>query len=43
MELPWADKAGAILCMYLGGERVGEAAVKILTGAENPGGKLALL
>ncbi len=41
MELPWADKAGAILCMYLGGERVGEAAVKLLTGAENPGGKLA--
>ena len=41
MELPWADKAGAILCMYLGGERVGEAAVKLLTGAENPSGKLA--
>ncbi len=41
MELPWADQAGAILCMYLGGERVGEAAVKLLIGEENPCGKLA--
>ncbi|MCI9336124.1 MAG: glycosyl hydrolase [Lachnospiraceae bacterium] len=41
MELPWADQVGAILCMYLGGERVGEAAVKLLTGEENPCGKLA--
>lgn len=41
MELPWEDQVGAILCMYLGGERVGEAAVKLLTGEENPSGKLA--
>lgn len=41
MELPWADQVNAILCMYLGGERVGEAAVKLLMGEENPCGKLA--
>lgn len=41
MELPWKDQVGAILCMYLGGERVGEAAVRLLTGQENPSGKLA--
>lgn len=41
MELPWKDQVGAILCMYLGGERAGEAAVKLLTGEENPSGKLA--
>ena len=41
MELPWIDQAGAILCMYLGGERVGEAAVRLLFGEENPSGRLA--
>lgn len=41
MELPWKDQVGAILCMYLGGERVGEAAVRLLTGQENPSGRLA--
>lgn len=41
MELPWAEKVGAILCMYLGGERVGEAAVDLVTGSKNPSGKLA--
>lgn len=41
MELPWIDQAGAILCMYLGGESVGEAAVRLLFGEENPSGRLA--
>lgn len=41
MELPWIDQAGAVLCMYLGGERVGEAAVRLLFGEENPSGRLA--
>lgn len=41
MELPWIGQAGAVLCMYLGGERVGEAAVRLLFGEENPGGRLA--
>lgn len=41
MELPWKDQVGAILCMYLGGERVGEAAVRLLIGQENPSGRLA--
>jgi len=39
--MPWADKAGAILEMYLGGEAVGMAAVDLLYGDVNPSGKLA--
>ena len=41
MELPWLDKVSAVLCMYLGGQRVGEAAVKLLYGDLTPSGKLA--
>ena len=41
IEMPWADRVPAILEMYLGGEGVGEAAVKLLYGEENPSGKLA--
>lgn len=39
--LPWADKVRAILQMHLGGERTGEAAVRLLFGKVNPSGKLA--
>lgn len=41
MELPWLPRVAAVLCMYLGGQRVGAAAVKLLYGEENPSGKLA--
>lgn len=41
VTMPWADKVPAILEMYLGGEGVGEAAVKLLYGERNPCGKLA--
>ncbi|MDO5422479.1 MAG: glycoside hydrolase family 3 C-terminal domain-containing protein [Eubacteriales bacterium] len=41
MCLPWADKAKAILCMYLGGQEVGRAAAELLYGEKNPCGKLA--
>lgn len=41
MELPWIHQVKSVLCMYLGGERVGEAAVKLLYGKANPSGKLA--
>lgn len=41
MELPWIDRVRAVLCMHLGGCAVGEAAVRLLFGEENPGGKLA--
>ena len=41
MELPWLSRAAAVLCMYLGGQKVGEAALKLLYGDENPSGKLA--
>lgn len=39
--MPWIGKADAVLEMYLAGEGAGEAAVRLLTGEENPSGKLA--
>ena len=41
MELPWADRAGAILYMGLGGQAAAGAAVDLLFGDENPSGHLA--
>lgn len=41
IEMPWADKAKAILNCYLGGESSGSAAADILFGDVNPSGKLA--
>lgn len=41
IEMPWADKAAAILELYLGGEGAGEATVNLLYGKANPSGKLA--
>ncbi|MCM1262854.1 MAG: glycoside hydrolase family 3 C-terminal domain-containing protein [Butyrivibrio sp.] len=41
VETPWADKAAAVLEMYLGGQGVGEATDKILYGEANPSGRLA--
>lgn len=40
-ELPWADKAPAILHAYLGGQALGGAVARILFGRVNPSGKLA--
>lgn len=40
-ELPFAEKAAAILNMYLPGQRGGEATRKLLFGEKNPCGKLA--
>ncbi|MCM1220284.1 MAG: glycoside hydrolase family 3 C-terminal domain-containing protein [Lachnospiraceae bacterium] len=41
IELPWVDSVKAILCMYLGGDQVGRAAVELLCGQANPSGRLA--
>ena len=41
MLTPWLDKVRAVLCVYLGGQGVGEATVKLLYGDKNPSGKLA--
>lgn len=41
IELPWLVHVRAVLCMYLGGDQVGRAAVELLCGAANPSGKLA--
>jgi len=41
VELPWLAQVPAVLCMYLGGEQVGAAAVDLLYGKVNPSGHLA--
>lgn len=40
VEMPWAEKAKAILEVYLGGQAVGEATVDVLYGEVNPSGHL---
>ncbi len=39
--MPWFDQVNAVLCMYLGGCRSGEAGWNLLSGKVNPSGKLA--
>ena len=41
IEMPWADKVDAILHTALSGQAGAKAALKILTGIENPSGKLS--
>ena len=41
VETPWADEASSVLCVYLGGEGVGEATDALLYGDANPCGRLA--
>lgn len=41
VELPWADRVGTVLELYLGGQGVGEAADALLFGEANPCGRLA--
>ena len=41
MLTEWISKVKAVLCMYLGGQSVGKAAVELLYGEKNPSGKLA--
>lgn len=41
VEMPWADKASAILWSYYAGMETGNAFTKILFGEVNPSGKLA--
>lgn len=40
VECPWADDVSSVLCMYLAGEGVGEAADALLWGDANPCGRL---
>ncbi len=40
VELPWRNKVKAILVSYFGGQEMGNALVDILSGAEEPGGRL---
>lgn len=41
VEMPWNDKARAVLNSYLGGQAGGGAVADILSGKVNPSGKLA--
>ena len=41
VETPWAEEAAALLHAYLGGQAGAEAIVDVLTGAVEPGGRLA--
>lgn len=41
VEMPWADRPAAILEVYLGGQAGGSAVADVLTGAVEPGGRLA--
>ena len=41
VEAPWLGKVRALLCLHLGGQALGDAAVRLLYGQANPGGKLA--
>lgn len=41
VEMPFIDKVHAILHMYLGGQGVDEAVVKLVSGDVNPSGKLS--
>ncbi|MCH4170193.1 MAG: glycoside hydrolase family 3 C-terminal domain-containing protein [Lactobacillus sp.] len=41
VTLSWLDKVKGLLNLYLGGQNVGQACARILTGQVNPSGKLA--
>ena len=41
VETPWADDAAALVHAYLGGQAGAEGLADVLTGAVNPGGRLA--
>ena len=41
VEMPWIGKVRAVLEAYLGGQAVGQAAVRVLFGDVNPSGHLA--
>ena len=41
VEMPWRDKAQAILCSYYAGMETGNAFAKVIFGEVNPSGKLA--
>jgi beta-glucosidase len=41
VDLPWADRAAAVVEAYLGGQAGGSALADVLLGAAEPGGRLA--
>jgi beta-glucosidase len=41
VDLPWADDVAAVLHVSFGGQEMAEAVVDVLTGASDPGGRLA--
>ncbi len=41
IEMPWQDKARAVIEMWFGGEGMGKACAKLLFGEKNPSGRLS--
>lgn len=41
VSMPWIEKTASVLEMYLGGQAVGTAEIRLLFGEANPSGKLA--
>jgi beta-glucosidase len=41
VEMPWADEVAAVLQCWFGGQEMDNAVVDVLTGREEPGGRLA--
>ena len=41
VALPWADETAALLDVWFGGQEMADALVDVLTGAAEPGGRLA--
>lgn len=41
VAMPWREEVPALLCAYLGGQAAGAAIADVLTGAAEPGGRLA--
>jgi beta-glucosidase len=41
VDLPWADDVAAVLQCWFGGQELGPALADVLTGAADPGGRLA--
>lgn len=42
VEMDWIDNVSSVLEMFLAGQRLGEAAARLLYGLSNPGGKLSM-
>lgn len=42
VAMPWADRVGAVLLTYFGGNEMGDGVTDVLLGAADPGGRLPI-